>query len=265
MKFSFIHITDHHLAESEEMLIQGFSPAYALRKVLQHIAQNNEAHPDFIVSTGDLVDSASERSYETFRHILNMNTETTQIPGPTFISTEGLQNLPFYCFPGNHDDRDAFFRSFFPKSTPEKLMNTSFIWNGVQFIFLDWGPESKASTHPETIDFLKKSLQNGAPSIILMHYQVTTIGSRWLDALLSDKVELFWQTVSGKNILGIFCGHIHTTYERVVDNIPVFGLRSTAFPFVLQDEPLACLLPPHYRLVTIENNILTTKVYEVKL
>ena len=40
MAFSFIQITDPHLCESEGQLRLGFSPAYALRAVLRHIAEH---------------------------------------------------------------------------------------------------------------------------------------------------------------------------------------------------------------------------------
>ena len=82
---------------------------------------------------------------------------------------------------------------------------------------------------------------------------------------MADDLTAFWELLAGRPVLGIFCGHVHTTYECVVDGIPVFGLRSTMYSFVPQDEPLACLLPPHYRLVTVQNGLLTTQIFEVAL
>ena len=178
---------------------------------------------------------------------------------------EGLQEFPMYLWPGNHDDRSNFFQCLFPQSPPMPLMNVTFMHKGIQFICLDWGPHAKAVAHLETLDFLTRSLETDWPSIILMHYQLVAMGSHWLDNFIADDEDRFWQIVRGRKVLGIFCGHVHTTYERVVESIPVFGLRSTAFPFVLQDEPLACLLPPHYRLVTIPNGVLTTRIFEVPL
>ncbi len=130
---------------------------------------------------------------------------------------------------------------------------------------MDWGPHTKATAHPEMLDFLAQALETDLPSIIVMHHQVVKIGSRWLDDFIADDVSQFWKVVTGRNVLGIFSGHVHTTYERVVNGIPVFGLRSTAAPFALQDEPLTCLLPPHYRLVTVQDGILTTRIFEVPL
>jgi hypothetical protein len=37
MNFSFVHITDHHLADSEAGLIGGFWPAFALHRIPFHI------------------------------------------------------------------------------------------------------------------------------------------------------------------------------------------------------------------------------------
>ena len=265
MNFSFIQITDHHVTASETELLKGFSTRYAFRTVLQHIAQHVGNRADFIISTGDLVENPSETTYQAFLHMLNARNASTKMPGPLFISAEGFQEFPMYLLPGNHDDRSNFFKYLYPKSSPIPWMNVSFTHKGVQFICLDWGPNTKAVAHPEMLDFLAQALETDLSSIIVMHHQAVRIGSRWLDDFLADDVSRFWEIVTGHNVLGIFSGHVHTTYEKVVNAIPVFGLRSTAVPFALQDEPLSCLLPPHYRLVTVQNGALTTRIFEVPL
>ncbi|CAG0937454.1 3',5'-cyclic adenosine monophosphate phosphodiesterase CpdA [Thermoflexales bacterium] len=265
MNFSFIHITDHHLTESETALLDGFSPNYAFRKVMRHLAAQIGNQADFIISTGDVVEQSSPAAYEAFKQLLNVQATSAPAPGPLLISLEGLHQFPLYLLPGNHDDRSHFYQCLFPKGPMLPLMNAAFIHKGIQFICLDWGPHSKAVVHQETLNFLARSLETDLPAILLMHHQLVPMGSRWLDSFLADNLDQFWQIVSGRQVLGILCGHVHTTYERVIAGIPIFGLRSTAFPFVLQDEPLACLLPPHYRLITIQNSILTTQIFEVPL
>jgi 3',5'-cyclic AMP phosphodiesterase CpdA len=264
MKFSFIHITDHHLSETESSLVHGFSPAHAFRAVMHHIAENVAPYADFLITTGDLVEPASEASYRTLVRMLDVQGDPAEAPGPLRVSMEGLHAFPMYFLPGNHDDRNEFFRCLFPKTPPMPLMNVVFVHKGIQFICLDWGPQSKAIAHPQTLDFLANSLQAGLPSIIMMHHHLVSIGSRWLDGFLLEE-ERFWEIVTRSNVIGIFCGHVHTTYDKIIEGIPVLGLRSTAFPFALQDEPLLCLLPPHYRFVTIQNDILTTRIIEVPL
>jgi Icc protein len=265
MSFSFVHITDHHLPESEMQLVHGFSPAYAFRSVIRHVSDNVANDIDFIVTTGDLVESASDAAYRNFGEMLTLRADAGGLSTPRLVSVEGLKDFPMYFLPGNHDDRDYFFRHLFPQTPPRPLMNFTFLHKGIQFIGLDWGAQNKAIVYPETLDFLSRSLQTDLSSVLLMHHHPVPIGSRWLDNFIADDISRFWEIVKGRNVLGIFCGHVHMTYDRVIDGIPVFGLRSTAFPFALQDEPLLCLLTPHYRLVRIENGILTTRILEVPL
>ena len=265
MGFSFVHITDHHLCETEATLRQGFSPSYAFRAVMRHIAENVASRADFIITTGDLVEPDTDTAYETLRQMLNLHAGSEQAPGPRLVSIEGLRDFPMYFLPGNHDDRDKFFRHLFPQTTPRPLMNVAFPHKGIEFVCLDWGAQSKAIAHSETLGFLARALQRGLPSILIMHHHVEPIGSRWLDNFIADEVGRFWEIVAGQNVLGIFCGHVHITYEKLVEGIPVFGLRSTAFPMALQDEPMPLLQPPHYRFVTVQDGILTTRIFEVPL
>ncbi|GLV61039.1 3',5'-cyclic adenosine monophosphate phosphodiesterase CpdA [Dictyobacter sp. S3.2.2.5] len=268
MAFSFVQITDHHLCDTESLLLQGYSPAYALRTVLRHIAEHVADHIDFIVTTGDIVDNASAISYGNACQMLQLQT-TSQAPGPARMTLEGLQDFPLYFLPGNHDDRDHFFRQFFSDTPPMSWMNVSFQHKGIQFICLDWGPQGKAIAQPEMLAFLTRCLQNGQPSIILTHHHLVPFGIHWIDAFLpvAADSEAFWSILGAhqSQVLGIFSGHAHVTYERVVNGIPLFGLRSTAPQPVMQDEPLLCLQPPHYRLVTVQDTFLTTRIFEVPL
>lgn len=268
MAFSFVQITDHHLGETEIQLWQGYCTAYALRAVLRHLAEHVAPQVEFLVTTGDLVDVASERSYQYARQLLQVQA-ISPAPGPVSVTLEGLQAFPVYVLPGNHDDRHHFFRQLFANTLPMPLMNVRFEHQGVQFICLDWGPQAKAVERPELLTFLARCLQRGQPSVLLMHHHIVPIGCRWIDDFLPEAAtaEAFWQIVTQASapILGIFSGHAHVSYERVVHGIPLFGLRSTAPQPVLQDEPLFCLQPLHYRVVTIQETQLTTHIVEVPL
>lgn len=265
MSFAFVQITDHHLTETEEGLIHGSAPAHTFRAVLRHIAGTVAGSADFIVSTGDLVDSASHAAYQTASRLLGLSGQPAAAPGPLRVTAEGLREMPFYCLPGNHDDREHFLRDLFGEAQPQPLLNASFVHEGVQFVCLDLGPQAKSTLHPATLDFLAQALQTKLPAILLIHHPVVPVGSRWMDQFLADDMGRFWRTLTGHNVLGILSGHLHLTYERVVENIPVLGLRATAFQFALQDEPQVCLLPPQYRLVTVHKNGLTSRVFEVPL
>lgn len=265
MDFSFVQITDHHLTSSETELVKGYSTRFAFRTVLAHIAKQVGEQIDFIVSTGDLVDIPDEASYRALLQLVNGHESSVAAPGPVMTSFKGMEELPLYLLPGNHDDRENFFKCLFPKTPPMLHLNAAFVHKDVQFICLDWGPDTKAIAHPEMLGFLDQSLKTNLPSVLLMHHHLVPVGSRWLDGFIAEDIDRFWETVRGHAVLGIFCGHAHTSYDTVMHGIPIFGLRSTSFPFVLQDEPLGCLLPPHYRLVMIRDGVLTTRIFEVPL
>jgi Icc protein len=189
------------------------------------------------------------------------------LPGPQRVNVEGLREYPMYFLPGNHDDREKFTRCLFPNSEPVELYNFAFEHKGLQFIFMDWGAESKAVFLPETRTFLTQALQSDLPSVIVCHQHVKRIGSRWLDSFLADELDQFWEILTKpgiqEKILGILCGHVHITYEDEYKGIQILGLRSTAYPFAKTDDVLVILAPPHYRFISIQNNILTSRIYKV--
>lgn len=264
--FSFIQITDHHLLDSPDALREGFSPGHALRMVMKHISEHAADSADFILSTGDLVEPPTEEAYQCAIDLLGIESSAS-LPGPLKINVEGLKGYPFYFLPGNHDDREMLTRCLFPNSKSPGLHNFTFVHKGIQFIFLDWGPESKAYFFPETREFLTQALQSDLSSVIVCHQHVKPIGSRRLDSFLADDIDQFWELITTQGIkekiLGILCGHVHITYEDEYRGIPILGLRSTAYPFAKTDEIMVILAPPHYRFVTIKDNVLTSRVYKV--
>ena len=269
MDFSFIQITDHHLLESEEAHREGFVPGHALRMVMRHIAQNTADKADFIISTGDLVEPPTEAAYECASKLLGLSSSSA-LPGPQKVNTEGLRDFPMYFLPGNHDDREMMTRCLFSTSTPLALYNFTFEHKGVQFIFMDWGPESKAVFLPETRRFLSEALKSDLPSVIVCHQHVKPIGIRWLDEFLADELDQFWEIVARpgvkEKVLGILCGHVHITYEDEYQGIQILGLRSTAYPFAESEQKFQVILaPPHYRFVSIQNGVLTSRIYKVSI
>lgn len=267
-EFSFIQITDHHLGEGSGSLRHGFATNYAFFSVLRHIATYTAHKADFILSTGDMIDPPAESAHRYFAQALGIQ-EAAAAPGPLHITTQGLQDYPFYMIPGNHDDRQLMAQYFFPAGPGFEWMNTSFVHRGVQFICLDWGDSPKAAATPGMLAHLEKSLSSELPSIIVSHHAVTPLGIGWLDEFLADDVDSFWYTLSRpqaiSKVLGVLCGHTHLTYEHVKFGIPVLGLRSTSYTFGAQQTPSYTLEPPQYRLLVVRNGELASHIYEVPL
>jgi Icc protein len=253
MPFSFAHISDHHLLNGEDELKLAFSPGYAFRKVLQTIGSQLAGGIDFVVSGGDLVETADIASYEMAKQIMVLRAADFA-PGPGTLNAEGIEGLPIYFLPGNHDDRENFYRALYPKQNPRRLMNASFEHMGIRFICLDLSPEVKGDMSDETFGFLSAQLTD-LPTILLTHHPLVKVGAKWLDKYLADDLDRFWNLVSKKKVLGILSGHVHISYEQEVRGIKVMGTRSTAFPFAPQDEKLICLWPPQIRVVPLTTTL----------
>jgi 3',5'-cyclic AMP phosphodiesterase CpdA len=273
MAFRFVQVTDHHLTAGEAVLTRGFSTNYSFRAVMRHIAEHSGggAGASFIVSTGDLGDINPPAGYRAARRLLHARRESVRAPGPLTVSLNGVNETPLYVLPGNHDDLAAMSRTLFPGDrrsaasvSPDRL-NTWFEQGGVRFVFVDWGRRAKASSTPEMFDFLEAVLEAGRPAVILTHHHVAPCGVAWLDDFLADDVDRFWDALRGKRVLGVLSGHIHMTTETVVEGIPVLTVRSTCFQFARQSRPLLTLEAPHYRVVTIEGDVLTSEVVEAPL
>src|SRR5918994_394287 len=139
-----------------------------------------------------LLEPPTEAAYACAAKLLGLDSSAIA-PGPWRVNTEGLHNYPMYFVPGNHDDREMVTRCLFPDSKPARLYNFTFEHKGVQFIFMDWGPESKAVFLPETRQFLLQALQSDLPSVIVCHQHVKAIGVHWLDEFLADELDQFWE------------------------------------------------------------------------
>ena len=99
-----------------------------------------------------------------------------------------------------------------------------------------------------------------------MHHHVTPMGHPRLDTMIADDVADFGARIVGRGVVAILSGHSHATFERELAGVPVWGLRSTCFQFVPIEGPtLCCLLPPHYRIMTLEDGVLHSTIVEVAL
>ena len=268
MALAFIQITDHHLRKDASTLTRGYNTAFALEVVLRHIAEHNST-VDFMVTTGDLVETGSDEEYRYARSLIGLKSYSSP-PGPQLASFFGVRSMPVYVLPGNHDPRDAFFRNMFPSTVEHgKLpaaMNALFEHNGVQFVCIDWGNENKALTTSEMLEHLAQALENPLPSIILSHHNVTPAGMARLNALVADDIDRFADTIRNKQVLAIFNGHTHATYESAIAGVPVYGLRSTTYSFAQSAEELCFVLrPPHYRVVTVADGAVSSRIVEVAI
>mgnify|MGYP000891932997 FL=1 len=261
MAFSFIQITDHHLGHSAEDRPHNYPTTQTFRAVLDEISGSGEPF-DFLLSTGDLVNTPDEISYRYFLQLIGAE-PAQSIPGPHCMHYGNLQDFPIYLMPGNHDDRDHFFRSLYIGGGSTR-MNAVFTHKGVRFVMIDWGPGVQAELSEEMLAFLKQALDTDQPAVVMMHHNVVKLHTPLMDDFMAANVQPFYDVLRGRNMLAVLCGHLHTTYEKQLEGIPVLGLRSTAFQFRFEERLVPSLLPMHYRIVTIDDQFkLTSRVVEV--
>lgn len=264
-EFSFVQITDHHLGSTEHDYNHGYATAYALGRVMDHLAESGAHGADFLICTGDLVNVGTAEEYAFARRFLDLRGRPVP-PGPLTLSWNQLRGLPAYFVPGNHDIRGVFFNSLFSATPPGPAANMAFVHKGVQFLYLDFGTANRAGeVLSPTLAFLRARLAEGPPAVLLLHHHPIPVGIKWLDDAVPARIDEFWEVASAGRVLGVLFGHAHATVEASVRGIPVLGLRSTNFQFAPVDEPLYCLLPPHYRVVSISNGRLTSRIHEIPL
>lgn len=265
MSFSFIQITDHHLPAGETRYKLGYAPWHAFRATVRALAAQHAAAADFLVCTGDLVDAGTDEEYAFARGALGLTARSAP-PGPQAITFEGLRGMPAYFLPGNHDPRAQFFRHMFDAPAGTALMNAAFVHKGVQFVCLDFGAENKAVVFPQTLAFLRERLAGGAPTVVLTHHQLVPCGIARLDGFLPDDPGPIADALSGGNVLGVFCGHFHLSYEGALGGVPVYGTRSTMFSFAAGGDKMYYVIGnTEYRIVTVDGAHLHTETVSVPL
>lgn len=212
-----------------------------------------------------MVQTASAKSYRAVGQLLGLHNPAAHAPGPLSLSAEGLHDCPLYVLPGNHDDRDTFFTSLFPATSPRPLLNATFNHQGVQFVCLDWGNGDRAVVAPEMFAFLDEALAAPQPSIVLMHHHAAPIGTAWLDSFIAEEVDRFWDIVAGRSS---WASSAVTSTPPTITSCA--ACRSMAC--VRRPLPLPCTasrtsgrLPPHYRVITVRDGVLTTQAIEVPL
>ena len=187
-------VTDIHLG------FEPNNPAEFNRQRLDQVIaklQMIEPQPDLLFLSGDLVDRGDIQSYQNLREIMST------CPFPVWM-----------CL-GNHDRRNNFIATF-----PEIPVNEGFVQYEVEtetlrLLFLDTLEEGRhgGSFCQARSDWLSRQLRAkpDRPTLLVMHHPPVDVGIEWMSTDPTEPwVARFSQAISGhKQIIGIYCGHIH--------------------------------------------------------
>jgi Icc protein len=186
---------------SAESLAAGVRAVLALRP-----------HPDAVLLSGDLADTAAPAEYERVRELL--------APLP----------MPVHVLPGNHDDRAAL-REFFPVEGAEEYRYVVEV-GGVRLVVCD----STEPGRPEgRLDVGWLEAQLGAPRVVVaMHHPPFPVGMPALDEIAlgaADTAALAALLRRSPQVLRVVCGHTHRAAFGVLGGCGVFscpGVHLTA-------------------------------------
>ena len=158
-------------------------------------------HPLFILHTGDAVSTGSEERFLNFLALLQKT----------------IPDMPIFVAAGNHElthrDKSDKGKALFQRliGPLDYVMDIPEI--NSRFIVLD---NSGYSLTSNQIDYLKTQLSTEQSlKFVLMHIPPQT--PKWIDSHTFKKGgDAFLQTLSGKNIAGVFYGHYHLYDEDIL-------------------------------------------------
>lgn len=198
--FTFIHLTDLHLVESDDGQVNGLHPAQRLRAVLDRLRMT-ELQPAFILITGDLVNNGQAAEYTTLNRLL-----------------PELQSLgaPLLFGMGNHDARRPFRQLILGQTAIDESQPYyhSTQIHGVNVIMLDSHVPNQVYGYLDAAQLAWLDEELAKPMaighLIALHHPPVSSTVALLEPLGLHNADALAAVVSRhNNVLGILSGHIH--------------------------------------------------------
>ena len=190
------------------------------------VLKEGRNRPDLMIATGDLTDKGDEESFKR--------------------CAAALKSCPFPVYPmvGNHDSRAMFAKTF-----PNVPMANGFVQyciaiEGLRIIILDTLEEGRhGGAFCETrATWLKARLSEhrDVPTVIAMHHPPVDIGIDWMSTHPAEPwVARFTKALRGsKQVIAIWCGHIHRTILSPWHGIALSVCPATAAQLSLDLNPI---------------------------
>ena len=206
-------------------------------------------HPDAVLVSGDLADSAAPEEYRTVRELL--------APLP----------MPVHVLGGNHDDRDAL-REWFPVAGGGGEYRYATEVGGVRLVVCD----STVPMRPEgrlDVEWLEAQLD--APAVVIaMHHPPFAIGMPALDEIAlgaEDTAALAALLERSPQVLRVICGHTHRAAFTTLGGCGVFtcpGVHLTTRLEIGAPDYRVAAEPPAFALHVMLGGTVTTHVQPIE-
>lgn len=214
----FLHLSDIHFLREYPKAEKGYNsifnnmttPLLQIKRCLDKIELNDV---DFIIITGDLVESGEWEDYKVLKKEL-----------------EGMFNgIPYFITLGNHDNKEAFYEGWYNKEGSESYNVLEDIGE-LKVIGFDSSQykNSNGFISNNQYSWLKNQLEiNEGKDIILMsHHHLIK------EQFTTEAIQLkpnFEDIIRKSSVIGIFVGHTHHPYEGIFGDKPYFTAGSLSF------------------------------------
>jgi Icc protein len=216
------------------MRVRGVATAETLARCVAH-ADRHHPKPDALVLTGDLAHD-DPRGYGLLRERF-----------------EGA-DAPVHCLPGNHDEALAV-RSALDK--PPFVHDFARRYGDWLLVMLDSTVAGSHGGHLDREELARLDValaaQPAAYALVCLHHHPVPHGSRWLDELMLDNAEEFFEVLDRHpGVRGVAWGHTHQAFEGSRGPVRLMGTPSTCMQFAQNAEEFEVdSRPPAYRWLTL--------------
>ncbi|WP_256527339.1 3',5'-cyclic-AMP phosphodiesterase [Gilvimarinus sp. DA14] len=209
-----IQITDTHLGAADGDTLLGLNTDQSLADVLALIARE-QPDPAAVVCTGDVASEPDADCYSRFLDTLQRNFD-----------------CPLGWLPGNHDLADVMYQVAHVTQPAHRTM----LVGGWLLVLLD--SSVPGYVHGELaaaeMAFLRDTLaaHPDTPTLIMLHHQPVAVGSEWIDQyIVRNHAEFFAALESQSQVKAVCWGHVHQTFERLLDERLLLATPSTCVQF----------------------------------
>ena len=214
----FLHLSDIHFLRRYPRVEKGYNSIFncmtsPLIQIKNSLNKINLSEIDFIIITGDLVESGTSEDYEILKYELE----------------NLLGEIPYIITLGNHDNKEAFYKGWFNKECNEPY-NTINDIDGLRIIGFDNSiyKNSDGFISKEQYEWINKQLKTDCKkdTILMLHHHLLK------DQFTTPSIDFddsFEEVINSSDIIGIFTGHTHHPFKGVFADKPYFTAGSLSF------------------------------------
>ena len=217
----------------------GSAAIQAQKPMVSFLERASKPDVDFVAVTGDLTDNGYDGivtcpCFATWNNAFVGGGKENELGefDTEFVTPLTIAHKPLYLIQGNHDTYNGASRFPVARYITRRYGNTYYLVEreGVIMAFLDIYPTETIRTWLKTQLTKRKAFENKTPILLFTHYNLMDAFSDWWPE--PDKAA-FQTLLKDANILGIFVGHNHTSYQYIWQGFHVYS--SAGLQYIIAD------------------------------